>query len=263
MILFTIAAASFLVSTILYFVFVSLRRERLEDMAFVVFIVGTASLLAGTVMRWIAAGHAPLSNLYESMVFFALVLALLYIFLRFKLGIRALGLAVVPLVFLILGIASNLPEQYTKIRPLVPALQSYWLTIHVVTCFIAYAGFAVAFGTGIMYLVARRKEGGRLPAPEVLDEISYRSVALGFPFLSLGIITGAVWAKNAWGAYWSWDPKETWALVTWLVYSVYLHTRLLKGWKGRRSAWLSVAGFVTVIFTYFGVNLLLSGLHSY
>jgi cytochrome c-type biogenesis protein CcsB len=136
----------------------------------------------------------------------------------------------------------------------------------VVTCFLGYAAFAVSFGVSVLYLIKRRAGEGRLrgfPPAKILDDINYRAIAVGFPFLSVGIITGAIWADVAWGSYWSWDPKETWSLITWLVYATFLHSRFTRGWVGQRSAVLSVLGFVAVLFTYFGVNFLLSGLHSY
>lgn len=149
-----------------------------------------------------------------------------------------------------------------------PALKSNWLIAHVATCFFGYAAFAVAFGVSIMYLIkARNPEKtsgilGHIPRLEVLDELTHRMVLFGFLFLTAGIITGAVWANSAWGSYWSWDPKETWSLITWFVYATLLHARLMRGWQGKQIAYLSVLGFSAVLFTYFGVNLL-PGLHSY
>jgi cytochrome c-type biogenesis protein CcsB len=157
----------------------------------------------------------------------------------------------------------------SKIQPLLPALKSNWLIAHVVTCFIGYAAFAVSFGISILYITRESKRdisGGAhslLPDLRQLDEINYQMVLFGFLWLSLGIITGSVWADLAWGAYWSWDPKETWSLITWLIYAALLHARTMKGWRGNRVAWLSIIGFGCVLFTYFGVNFLLGGLHSY
>jgi cytochrome c-type biogenesis protein CcsB len=155
----------------------------------------------------------------------------------------------------------------------VPALQSNWLLYHVVTCFLGYAAFAVACGVSIMYLIATRaghdtktNKGGMLamfPPTRLLDDINYKAIMIGFPLLTLGIITGAAWANYAWGTYWSWDPKETWSLIVWFVYAAFLHARMTRGWVGRRAAWLSITGFASTIFCYLGVNLLLSGLHSY
>ena len=150
---------------------------------------------------------------------------------------------------------------------MIPALKSNWLIGHVITCFLGYAGFAVAFGFSIMYIVKPedRDDNGlfsRLPPLAVIDELTYQMVMFGFLFLTIGIITGAVWANSAWGTYWSWDPKETWSLVTWLVYAMLLHLRMMRGWHGKKIAWVSILGFMAVLFTYFGVNLL-PGLHSY
>jgi cytochrome c-type biogenesis protein CcsB len=159
----------------------------------------------------------------------------------------------------------------SSIQPLVPALQSYWLHAHVITCFVGYAGFAVSAGAALMYLLKARQEEakvsagvvGLLPGCKTLDDLVYRAIIWGFPFLTAGIITGAAWANYAWGTYWSWDPKETWSLIVWLVYAAFLHARITRGWHGKRAAILSIAGFLATIFCYLGVNLVLSGLHSY
>jgi len=159
----------------------------------------------------------------------------------------------------------------SSIQPLVPALQSYWLHAHVITCFVGYAAFAVSAGTAVMFLMKAKQEEakttggvvGVLPPTKVLDELVYKAIMWGFPFLTAGIITGAAWANYAWGTYWSWDPKETWSLIVWLVYAAFLHARVTRGWHGRRAAILSIAGFLATIMCYLGVNLVLSGLHSY
>jgi cytochrome c-type biogenesis protein CcsB len=149
-----------------------------------------------------------------------------------------------------------------------PALQSNWLAFHVITCFFGYAAFAVSFGISLLFLIQHRWEMisagiGWLPNTKKLDEINYRAIVLGFPMLTVGIITGAAWANYAWGNYWSWDPKETWSLITWLIYAAFLHARITRDWRGRRMAILSLIGFMAVLFTYFGVSYILSGLHSY
>jgi cytochrome c-type biogenesis protein CcsB len=163
------------------------------------------------------------------------------------------------------SLSSNVRDE---IEPLIPALQSNWLTYHVLTCFLGYAAFAVSFGASIAYLIKDRKanmssENSLLPQITVLDEVIYKGVGVGFLLLGIGIITGAVWANYAWGSYWSWDPKETWSLITWLIYATFLHARLTRGWRGKKTAILSIIGFCGVIFTFLGVNYLLSGLHSY
>lgn len=238
-----------------------------------VFLTALAVNTAGFFLRWqesyaMGIGRIPLSNMYESLVFFAICIAALYFVLERKTGRKALGAFVAPLVFLFLAYASLSPSVGSEIRPLVPALQSNWLTAHVVTCFLGYAGFAVAFATSIMFLLhpGRTEEEGEssfLPPTAVLDDLTYRMIVFGFLFLTIGIITGSVWANSAWGSYWSWDPKETWSLITWILYAALLHLRLMRSWTGRRIAWLSILGFIAVLFTFFGVNYLLSGLHSY
>jgi cytochrome c-type biogenesis protein CcsB len=206
--------------------------------------------------------HAPLSNFYESLVFFAWSLPALGLF-AFRRHLKGyLGALVATLACLLLAYAS-FGGVDSRIRPLMPALKSNWLLIHVVTAFLGYAAFALAFGTAILYLVQDRRPRVSLPPLVQLDRLIYRATVLGFLLLTLGILTGAVWAESAWGRYWSWDPKETWSLITWLIYASLLHARLLKGWQGRRIAWLAVLGFAAVLFTYFGVSFLLTGLHSY
>ena len=234
-----------------------------------IFVLAVLINAFGIGRRWIesheiGAGHVPVSNQYESMVIFALTIGVLYLLLEYRYKTKAFGAVVAPLPFLSLGLASLFFS--SEIRPLVPALQSNWLTAHVLTCFLGYAAFAVSFGVSVMYLVKAVVGDERLkalPGLKILDEVNYKAIAVGFPFLSIGIITGAVWADVAWGTYWSWDPKETWSLITWFVYAAFLHARFARGWTGRRTAYLSIAGFGCVIFTYFGVNFLLSGLHSY
>lgn len=217
-------------------------------------------------LRWVESyqmgiGHAPLSNLYESLVFFGWTIALALILARLKFHADIVVLLGLPLVFVTM--ASTFLLDHT-IKPLIPALQSNWLVAHVLTCFLGYAGFAVSFVAALLLLLSRSSKSMAkyLPSAHLLDEIVYRSVLVGFPLLTVGIITGAAWADFAWGSYWSWDPKETWSLVTWLVYSAFLHARLARGWSGTRAAFLSVCGFAAVLFTYFGVNYL-PGLHSY
>jgi cytochrome c-type biogenesis protein CcsB len=235
-------------------------------------IAGASGNLAGIILRWVESyqmgiGHAPLSNLYESLIFFAMTIALIHLFIAFKYKLRMIGVVASPIPFLIMAYAS-LPKVNDSIQPLIPALQSNWLIAHVMACFIGYAAFAIAFGISIMFLMKSRDRDqrtgitARIPDFDTLDDLTHQMVMFGFLFLSIGIITGAVWANQAWGRYWGWDPKETWSLITWLIYATLLHARLMRGWQGKRIAVLSCVGFFAVIFTYFGVNLL-PGLHSY
>jgi cytochrome c-type biogenesis protein CcsB len=226
------------------------------------------------VLRWIESykmgiGHAPLSNLYESLIFFSWTIVLLYLIIEWRIKSRNLGAFIMPFAFISIAYASFSPNVTSRIQPLIPALQSNWLITHVITCFFGYAAFAIAFGLAFMYLIKGldRAEASSvffrlLPNRDILDELLYHSVVIGFIFLTLGIITGSVWAYSAWGSYWSWDPKETWSLITWLIYAAMLHSRFMRGWRGKRMAIMSIIGFASVIFTYFGVNLL-PGLHSY
>ncbi len=206
--------------------------------------------------------HAPMSNFYESLVFFAWCLPFLAV-LTFRRYLKDYLGTVVPLVACLLLAYASLGGVDSRIKPLMPALKSNWLLIHVVTCFLGYAAFTLGFGVALLYLLQERRARPSLPPQSQLDRLLYQTTMLGFLLLTLGILTGAVWAERAWGRYWSWDPKETWSLITWLIYATLLHARLVKGWQGRRIAWLGVLGFVAVLFTYFGVSFLLPGLHSY
>ncbi len=219
-----------------------------------------AFLAASLVFRTIAVGHGPFSNMYEFSVSFAWGAIGVYLYFERRYHLRTLGLVVLPIAIALLVYATTIPA---NADPLVPALQNnLLLTVHVATAIVAYGSFSVAFGAALMYLI--QPETGRrgLPRPAILDEISYRAVVIGFPFLTLVIVLGALWAEVAWGRYWGWDPKETASLVTWLIYGAYLHARVVRAWHGRRAAWLLVVGFGATLFTYFG-NYFFQGLHSY
>jgi ABC-type transport system involved in cytochrome c biogenesis permease subunit len=202
--------------------------------------------------------QAPLSNYYDSLVFFSWCLPAMGL-LAFRRHLQGwLGAIVAMLACLLLAKAS-FGGVNANIQPLMPALKSNWLLIHVVVCFLGYAALTVAFGAALLYLIQDYSPREALP---MLDRLIYRAAILGFFLLTFGILTGAVWAETAWGKYWSWDPKEDASLVTWLIYAALLHARRLKGWQGRRIAWLAVLGFLAIIFTYFGVNYLQS-MHAY
>jgi cytochrome c-type biogenesis protein CcsB len=265
----------YLFSSVIYLIIFIFRVKKIGLLATVLTIIGLLVNTAGIGMRWLESyqmgiGHAPLSNMYESLVFFAWSIVLLYIIIEFIYKNKVIGAFALPFAFVSMAYASLSPQFSDRITPLVPALQSNWLIAHVFTCFIGYAAFAVACGTGIMYLVKSRDKGdspnsllATLPPLKVIDDITHKVILFGFIWLSAGIISGAVWANSAWGTYWSWDPKETWSLITWFIYASALHARFTRGWGGKRIAWISVIGFLAVIFTYYGVNFLLSGLHSY
>lgn len=220
------------------------------------------------IIRTFESGHAPFSNMYESLSFLSWASILAYVIVEVKYKIQSAGFYLLLVVITLMALASS-PLMPKETSPLVPALQSYWLWLHVSVTLIGEAFFAVAFITSILYLAADSREKGeqkqkpRLSA-EKLDAISYKCIAIGFPLFTLGgLIFGMIWAYNAWGRYWSFDPKETWSLITWFVFALYLHTRIVMGWKGRRLAYTAIVGFLAAIFTYFGVNYLLAGLHSY
>ena len=215
-------------------------------------------------------GRAPLTNLYESVTFFAWTILLIYLLIDIKYRYRAMGAFILPFAFLSMAWAQLTLD--SAVEPLVPALQSNWLTYHVVSCFLGYAAFAVGCGVSLMYLVRGHWEDrsnsstgmmALFPSLKILDIINYKAVMIGFPLLTLGVISGAIWANYAWGTYWSWDPKETWSLIVWFIYAAFLHARLTRGWAGKKAALLSITGFGATIFCYLGVNLLLAGLHSY
>jgi len=271
---FNLSMALYLFAFLGYLVFAFFRQRGLGFFSTTILTVGLLLHSAGLAVRWMEThrtgyGYVPLSNMYESLIFFSWTIVLIYLILEFKYRQKIIGIFVTPFAFLAIALTSIIPGIDAKITPLVPALQSNWLTIHVTTCFFGYASFAVSFGISILYLIRDRKAGQTkgplpwLPETPVLDEINYKSIVIGFPMLTLGIVTGAAWANYAWGTYWSWDPKETWSLITWFVYAAFLHARFTRDWKGRKAAVLSIIGFVAVLFTYFGVNYLLSGLHSY
>jgi len=249
------------------------KKKTLARAGFYVLAAGFLANTAGIGLRWVESyqmgiGRAPFSNMYESLVFFSWTMAALYMYVEMKYKEQGFGVFVCPLIFLSIAYASFDPSISAKISPLIPALKSNWLIAHVVTCFLGYAGFALAFGLSLTYFIKPKQPGNsvifsRLPDEEIIDELTYQMVVFGFLFLTIGIITGAVWANSAWGKYWSWDPKETWSLITWFVYAIFLHLRMMRGWHGRNLALVSITGFMAVMFTYFGVNFLLSGLHSY
>jgi len=262
----------FCLAALFYIAAVIFKRPMLGHLATSAAIAAWAGNTVGFVQRWIESyqmgiGHVPLSNMYESLVFFAWTIISVSLFVEFRYKNKLVGAFAAPLAFLAIAYASLAPGISDRIQPLIPALKSNWLIAHVVTCFFGYAGFAIAFGLSLLYLFKQPGDHpdrlrSYLPSAAFLDELTHQMTLFGFLFLTIGIITGAVWANSAWGSYWSWDPKETWSLITWLIYAVLLHARLMRGWRGRRIAWLSIIGFMAVLFTYFGVNLL-PGLHSY
>lgn len=353
-IFFGISTTAYFLAMIIYITHLAFKNKVVGIAATSVTIIGFASQTVALILRWNEFADfsgmgiwrsAPLTNLYESLIFFIWCLILGYLIIEFKFKNRSFGAFVTPIAGLALAFI-DLSGMSKEIQPLVPALQSNWLLVHVMMSFIAYAAFSLSFSTALMYLIVKtdkRYEASYLfwsitlgimiilllstgfdllkfkvmvkpdifiktymfkasflntssaikvlswisalviifavwrygnvlktviqkfnITPEILDEITYKSIAIGFPIFTLGgLIFGAIWADQAWGVYWSWDPKETWSLITWFIYAFYLHSRMIRGWRGKRVAIVAVIGFTAVIFTYLGVNLLLSGLHSY
>ncbi len=351
---FGLSTMAYILAMITYITYLAFKKEQVGITATTITIFGFISQTLAIILRWKEFADlsgmgfiksAPLTNLYESLIFFVWCLILGYLIIEFKFKNRSFGAFITPIAALALAFI-DLSGVSKEIQPLVPALKSNWLLAHVTMSFIAYAAFALSFSTGIMYLITtteKRNEAAYLfwtitfgifvivlvtmgidlfsfkvkVRPEVfvksylfktsflnpsaaikimswiiatvtlfiiwrygsilkriiekfnvtadmLDEITYKSIAVGFPIFTLGgLIFGAIWADQAWGVYWSWDPKETWSLITWFIYAFYLHSRMIKGWRGRKVAIVAAIGFMAVIFTYLGVNLLLSGLHAY
>jgi len=352
---FGFADITYFVAMMLYISYLAFRKSGVGMVATTVTVIGFVSQTVAILMRWAEFAEigqmgwlraVPLTNLYESLIFFVWCLILVYLVIEFKYKNKSFGAFITPIAALALAFI-DISGMSKNIQPLVPGLQSNWLLAHVMMSFIAYALFAVSFSTGLMYLIVRSEQktevsyifwtvtlgifvatlaamgldfltfkvafmgkqeliksylfkasfrndapaivassyaataglifvtwrfGGSLKkiinsfniSAEMLDELTYKSIAIGFPIFTLGgLIFGAIWADQAWGKYWTWDPKETWSLITWFMYAFFLHSRLMRGWKGRKVAAVAVLGFIAVIFTYLGVNLLLSGLHSY
>lgn len=273
-------SALFVMATVTYFAGTFLRSDFTEKVGTGLTWVATTMGMIGLMVRWRESyllgtdiGHIPVSNLYEVFILFSVVTALLYLFYERRYETRSLG----GFILLIISAAVVFQLWYTfernahEIEPLVPALQSYWMKIHVPANFIGYGAFAMAAMIGVAYLLVswrQQKQGDSawlraMPSLHLMDDLMYKTIALGFAFFTLATILGALWAAEAWGGYWSWDPKETWALIVWLNYAAWLHMRMTKGWNGVPMAWWALIGLFVTLFAFLGVNMFLSGLHSY
>ncbi len=273
-------SALFVMATAAYFFALFIRSEFAGKIASGLTWAGAIFGMTGMMMRWYESylinpdyGHIPISSLYEVFILFSVITALVYLYFEQKYKTRALG----GFVMLIVSAAIAFLLWYTfdreayHIQPLVPALKSHWMKLHVPTNFLGYGAFALAAMVGIAYLItdrlARKNPDSpfvrTMPSLELMDDLMYKSIAFGFAFFTIATILGAVWAAEAWGGYWSWDPKETWALIVWLNYAAWLHIRMSKGWRGRPMAWWAIIGLLVTIFAFLGVNMFLSGLHSY
>jgi cytochrome c-type biogenesis protein CcsB len=256
--LFTIAFAFYVGALVVDFAGLFARKDGWAKSGLILAVLGFCSHTAALILRTAASGHAPFTNMFESLSFLSWAIVLALIIFGRKSRVPRLGPYLMLIVVGLVALASS-PLMPKGATPLVPALQSYWLWLHVSVTLLGEAFFAVAFVASLLYLAADTEE-----KKERLDALAYRAVAVGFPLFTLGgLFFGMVWAYRAWGRYWGWDPKEVWSLITWFVFALYLHTRIVMGWKGKRSALIAILGFLAALFTYFGVNYLLAGLHSY
>ena len=238
--------------------------------------VSAVAGFTGLLVRWHEsyllrpdAGHIPVSNLYEVFILFLVITALMYLYYETRFAVQKLGGFVFSFMAIVVGFVLwySFSREAHTIQPLIPALQSWWMKIHVPANFIGYGAFCIAAMLGIAELWALRNENAgkksSLPPSQVIEEVMYKAIAVGFLFFTIATILGALWAADAWGRYWSWDPKETWAFIVWLNYAVWLHLRLVAGWRGKILAWWAVIGLFVTAFAFIGVNMFLSGLHSY
>ena len=269
--LFNVTLLLYLVATILFLVEVSSRHIKTAGIARWILWGGFVSHCAALLFRFIEVGHTPVASLYESLSFFAWALVGAFILFDLRYRLAVLGAFVCPLAVVLMLVGSAVIIGGVEPQQANPVLQSKWFPVHVTFAFLGYAVFGIAFAAGIMYLLQERMLKSKrfsalyykLPSLDTLDSINYKCLTFGFPLMTLGIISGAVWANSAWGGYWRWDPKETWALITWFWYAALLHGRLSIGWRGRRAAIFAIIGFVALVFSFLGVNLLLDGAHTF
>jgi cytochrome c-type biogenesis protein CcsB len=268
LIFYFIAVAFYALGTLSHLIYIISLKNPFSRVGAGLLVIGFGIHTTALIFRYYAAGHLPITNLYESLAFFAWAILLVYIVVNYRYQIKVLGAFVAPVATILMVLSLAFPKE---VFPLHPVLRSYWLPFHAIFAFLGDAVFALAFCAGVMYLIQERqiklkKTGGllmRLPSLEILDELNYRSLTIGFALLTVGIVTGSIWASYAWGSYWRWDPKETWSLITWFLYAALLHQRLAVGWRGKKAAMMAIIGFLVVLFTFLGVNLVLSGLHTY
>ncbi len=258
----------YLFGVLTYLLHIIFLKEVLSKLATLLVSLGFVSHTFAFITRYMEAGYTPVTNLHESLSFFAWMIVGVLLMATLKYRIRVLGAFLTSIALILMLFAYALPKE---ILPLAPVLRSFWHPFHVTFAFLGNAIFTLAFCCGVIYLIQehqlKSKKVGlltrRLPSLKVLDDLNYQALTFGFPMLTLGIITGAIWAEYAWGRYWGWDPKETWSLITWLLYAAMLHQRLTVGWRGRKAAIMAIVGFFSVLFTFLGVNFLLPGLHTY
>jgi len=267
--LILIPTCLYILSTAGYIAYLFFQKERLQK-------IGYGLLFAGFVIHSISigygffqSGHLPVQNLHQTLSIAGWAIAGMFLFLKYRFNLKVLGIYAAPLVAIVMIISMRLPAEGTVVQAKT-LFSNIWLVSHVVIIFIGEAAFALACGAGFLYILQERaiktKHHGfffkRLPALELLDNTGYACIVVGFSLLTLGLITGFVYAKSIWGSFWSWDPKEVWSGIAWLIYAALLHGRLALGWRGRKAAIMSIIGFGILLFTFFGVNLLLTGHHG-
>ncbi len=263
-----VAFAFYLLSSFFYLLYFAIGKDSIERPGFFFLFFASAVHLFSIIVRYFEAGYTPITNLHESLSFFAFCIGGLFIFIRHMYGASVLGSFVLPSISTIVIFSLF---HSVEIRPLPPYLRSYYLPVHTVFSFLGNGAFFISFIVSIIYILTenyiKKKKippyAMRLPPLELLDRVNVRCISIGFPFLTLGIITGSLWASIAWGSYWSWDPKEVWSLITWLTYAIVIHRRLLFGWKGRKTAYMMILGFFSILVTFLGVNYFMGGRHSY
>ena len=265
---FQITLFGYILATSVYAVFFSSQRQEVRRAARAVLVAAGLLHTVYLVVRYIEAGHTPLTNHHETVSFFAWSMTWGYLSFHWRYNVKNFGSFVSPLITILMIIAHFSSR---AVEPLPPALMSIWLPIHASIAIMANGFLALAFCGGLMYLLQEREIKGkrfglfysRLPSLDSLDNLNHHCLTIGFSLMTLGIITGSIWARQAWGTYWQWDPKETWSLITWLLYAALLHQRFTLGWRGRRAALLAIIGFAAALFTLWGVTFLLGGVHSY
>jgi cytochrome c-type biogenesis protein CcsB len=262
---FWAALIGFGAATLLHAAAIAAGRKAIGVAASAVMGIAAVALTAGIVLRAVRIGHLPVTNMFEYLSIFAWSAAMFYFVFVFIFRQQALGAFVAPVVFMLVVAASLLPK--TPNQQLVPALQSYWLQIHVTVAALGEAAFGVAFAANIMYFLKKGLAPGpftdRLPSSERLDLVSHKAIIIGYPLFMVGaLFAGAIWAEQAWGSFWSWDPKEVCSLIVWLIYTMYFHLRFMRGWRGTKTAIISIIGFIAALLTFFS-NMFMGGLHSY
>ena len=257
----------YLLSTAGYFAYFFLQKNFLHKAGYYLLLIGFLCHCLVLGYGFVKSGHIPVHNLNETLSIAGWAVAGVFIVFQYRYNLKILGIYAAPLAAVIMIVASSLPKGAAQVQNI---FNSFWLVFHIIAIFIGEASFALACGVGLLYLVQehgiKTKKHGfffkRLPSLELLDNTGYACIVVGFTMLSIGLITGFVYAKSVWGRFWGWDPKEVWSVITWLLYAAMLHKRLTVGWRGRRAAIMAIIGFAVVLFTFFGVNFLLSGHHG-